>query len=132
MDTRRASDGQEFKGFDLVELVRRHNSHERGAQGTVVLIGGSAAVVDFSWVTGNGPRRPDGPYPSLTGASSWSHAAGRSPSRDQEVTASTPDTSAIGRICCSGRLGRGALGAGLIALLTQVLGLLLWMKKRRS
>ena len=69
MDTRRASDGQEFKGFDLVELVQRHNSHERGAQGTVVLIGGSAAVVDFSWVTGNGPRKPDStvpvPYRSL-------------------------------------------------------------------
>jgi hypothetical protein len=39
-------------------LVEEHESHRRGERGTVVLIGGCEALVDFAWKDGFGPRTP--------------------------------------------------------------------------
>ena len=48
--------GEEIREFDLVELVEPHEAHDSGARGTVVLIGGNGAMIDFAWTNGSRAR----------------------------------------------------------------------------
>jgi hypothetical protein len=41
--------------FDIVELVEPHGARESGVRGTVVFVGTTTAMVDFSTTDGIGP-----------------------------------------------------------------------------
>ncbi len=49
MEAQCSADGERVAAFDMVELVQRHGEHEAGARGTVVIINGKSALVDFAW-----------------------------------------------------------------------------------
>jgi hypothetical protein len=56
MEIPTGADGEEIREFDLVELVEPYEAHDSGARGTVVLIGGNGAMIDFAWADGHRPR----------------------------------------------------------------------------
>jgi len=43
--------------FDLVELAEDHAPHRAGQRGTVILLGGCDALVDFAWADAGLNRR---------------------------------------------------------------------------